>query len=122
MKYKIEEIVTLTGARRYGHAEAEVEWLLTDSRSLVYPETSLFFAIKTASGDGHDFIQELYQRGVRNFVVTSLPQNRETVYPDANFLQIPSALKALQRLAERHREQYDIPVIGITGSNGKTMV
>lgn len=122
MKYKIEEIVTLTGARRYGHAEAEVEWLLTDSRSLVYPETSLFFAIKTASGDGHDFIQELYQRGVRNFVVTSLPLNRETVYPDANFLQIPSALKALQRLAERHREQYDIPVIGITGSNGKTMV
>ncbi len=122
MKYKIEEIVTLTGARRYGHAEAEVEWLLTDSRSLVYPETSLFFAIKTASGDGHDFIQELYQRGVRNFVVTLLPQNRETVYPDANFLQIPSALKALQRLAERHREQYDIPVIGITGSNGKTMV
>ena len=122
MKYKIEEIVTLTGARRYGHAEAEVEWLLTDSRSLVYPETSLFFAIKTASGDGHDFIQELYQRGVRNFVVTSLPQNRETVYPDANFLQIPSALKALQRLAERHREQYDIPVIGITGSNGKNMV
>ena len=122
MKYKIEEIVTLTGARRYGHAEAEVEWLLTDSRSLVYPETSLFFAIKTASGDGHDFIQELYQRGVRNFVVTSLPQNRETFYPDANFLQIPSALKALQRLAERHREQYDIPVIGITGSNGKTMV
>ena len=122
MKYKIEEIVTLTGARRYGHAEAEVEWLLTDSRSLVYPETSLFFAIKTASGDGHDFIQELYQRGVRNFVVTSLPQNRETVSPDANFLQIPSALKALQRLAERHREQYDIPVIGITGSNGKTMV
>ena len=96
--------------------------MLTDSRSLVYPETSLFFAIKTASGDGHDFIQELYQRGVRNFVVTSLPQNRETVYPDANFLQIPSALKALQRLAERHREQYDIPVIGITGSNGKTMV
>lgn len=122
MKYKIEEIVTLTGARRYGHAEAEVEWLLTDSRSLVYPETSLFFAIKTASGDGHEFIQELYQRGVRNFVVTSLPLNRETVYPDANFLQIPSALKALQRLAERHREQYNIPVIGITGSNGKTMV
>lgn len=122
MKYKIEEIVTLTGARRYGHAEAEVEWLLTDSRSLVYPETSLFFALKTASGDGHDFIPELYQRGVRNFVVTSLPRNRETVYPDANFLLIPSALKALQRLAERHREQYDIPVIGITGSNGKTMV
>ncbi len=121
MKYKIEEIVALTGAHRYGHAETEVEWLLTDSRSLVYPETSLFFAIKTSSGDGHDFIPELYLRGVRNFVVTTLPQDWETAYSDANFLQIPSALKALQRLAERHREQYDIPVIGITGSNGKTM-
>ncbi len=122
MKYKIEEIVALTGARRYGHAETYVEWLLTDSRSLVYPETSLFFAIKTASGDGHDFIPELYQRGVRNFAVTTLPQNWETKYPDANFLQTPSALKALQRLAERHREEYNIPIIGITGSNGKTMV
>ncbi len=122
MKYKIEEIVALTGAHRYGHTETEVEWLLTDSRSLVYPETSLFFAIKTSSGDGHDFIPELYMRGVRNFVVTTLPQDWETAYSDANFLQIPSALKALQRLAERHREQYGIPVIGITGSNGKTMV
>ncbi len=122
MKYKIEEIVTLTGAHRYGHAATEVEWLLTDSRSLVYPESSLFFAIKTTSGDGHDFIPELYQRGVRNFVVTTLPANHEQIYAGANFLQVPSALKALQRLAERHREQYNIPVIGITGSNGKTMV
>ena len=122
MKYKIEEIVTLTGAHRYGHAATEVEWLLTDSRSLVYPESSLFFAIKTTSGDGHDFIPELYQRGVRNFVVTILPPGYEQMYAGANFLQVPSALKALQRLAERHREQYNIPVIGITGSNGKTMV
>ncbi len=122
MKYKIEEIVTLTGAHRYGYAATEVEWLLTDSRSLVYPESSLFFAIKTTSGDGHDFIPELYQRGVRNFVVTTLPPGYEQMYAGANFLQVPSALKALQRLAERHREQYNIPVIGITGSNGKTMV
>lgn len=122
MKYKIEEIVTLTGARRYGHSATEVEWLLTDSRSLVYPETSLFFAIKTTSGDGHDFIPVLYQRGVRNFVVTTLPQKCEETYRGANFLLVPSSLKALQRLAERHREQYNIPIIGITGSNGKTMV
>lgn len=124
MKYKIEEIVTLTGARLYGQqaSQTEVEWLLTDSRSLVYPETSLFFAIKTASGDGHDFIPELYKRGVRNFVVTALPANYDRNYPEACFLQVSSALKALQRLAERHREQFDIPVIGITGSNGKTMV
>lgn len=123
MKYKIEEIATLTGARLYGPATGhEIEWLLTDSRSLVYAATSLFFAIKTPSGDGHDFIPELYSRGVRSFVVTALPKEAAERFPEANFLLVPSALKALQRLAERHREQFNIPVIGITGSNGKTMV
>lgn len=123
MKYKIEEIVALTGARLYGPAAGhEIEWLLTDSRSLVYAATSLFFAIKTSSGDGHDFIAGLYGRGVRNFVVTSLPKDAAVRFPEADFLLVPSSLKALQRLAERHREQFNIPVIGITGSNGKTMV
>ena len=75
MRYKIEDIVALIGARRYGNAEANIEWLLTDSRSLVFPETSLFFAIKTNIGDGHNYINELYKRGVRKFVVTKLPDN-----------------------------------------------
>lgn len=122
MKYNIEEIVALIGARRFGKAEADIEWLLTDSRSLVYPETSLFFAIKTPSGNGHDFIPSLYKRGVFNFVVTDMPQDYDRLYDKANFLLVPDTLMALQRLAERHREEFDIPVIGITGSNGKTMV
>lgn len=122
MKYKIDNIVALTGARRYGTAEAYIEWLLTDSRSLVFPETSLFFAIKTNIGDGHNYIDGLYRRGVRNFVVTNLPEHYSEKYADANFLCVTDSRKALQRLSERHREQFNIPVIGITGSNGKTMV
>ena len=122
MHYSIEKIATLIGARRFGHTESEIDWLLTDSRSLAFPETSLFFALRTRLGDGHKYIPDLYRRGVRNFVVGTLPLDAMEVYPEANFLMVISPLKALQRLAERHREEHEVPVIGITGSNGKTIV
>ena len=125
MKYSIEKITTLIGARRIGTADAQINWLLTDSRSLCFPEETLFFALKTARNDGHKYIEDLYRRGVRNFVVEQETLNSKLStlnYPDANFLVVPSPLEALQRLAERHRDEFDIPVIGITGSNGKTMV
>ncbi len=122
MHYTIDNITALIGARRFGSAEACIDWLLTDSRSLAFAETTLFFAIRTKLGDGHHYIPELYRRGVRNFVVGNVPANYETDYPDANFLLVVSPLKALQRLAERHREEYDLPIIGVTGSNGKTVV
>ena len=93
--------------------------MLTDSRSLCFPESTLFFAIRTQRGDGHRFVRDLYQRGVRSFVVESVPEGD---FPDAVFLLVPDSLQALQRLAERHRESFDIPVIGIAGSNGKTTV
>ena len=117
--YTISEITTLLGAHRVGNAPTHVEWLLTDSRSLLFPDETMFFAIKTSKNDGHRYIDELYQRGVRSFVVADLPAEPQ---PDANYLQVPSPQRALQRLAERHREAFDIPIIGITGSNGKTIV
>lgn len=120
--YRIEDITTLIGARRYGTSETAVEWLLTDSRSLSFPETTLFFALRTRSGDGHRYIADLYRRGVCSFVVGTLPEDWQSAYPKAIFLVVVSPLKALQRLAERHRDGYDLPVIGITGSNGKTTV
>lgn len=119
MTYPISLITTLIGAHRIGSADTHIDWLLTDSRSLTFPEESLFFAIRTQKNDGHRYIPELYRRGVRAFVVSQLPEQPET---DANYLVVPSPLKALQRLAERHREEFDIPIIGITGSNGKTIV
>lgn len=120
--YPIDKIATLINARRHGDNDANIDRLLTDSRSLRFPEVTLFFAIKTERNDGSKYIGELYRNGVRNFVVETLPENREKMFPDANFLLVPSTLKALQRLAEKHRESFDIPVVGITGSNGKTVV
>ncbi len=122
MTYSIEEIATLIGARRYGETAGTIGWLLTDSRSLCFPEQTLFFALTTKSGDGHRYIGELYGRGVRAFVVEQVPDDYQSTYPQANFLRVHSSLAALQRLAERHREEFDIPVVGITGSNGKTWV
>ena len=122
MHYSIENIAALTGARRYGNRNASIDWLLTDSRSLAFAETTLFFALRTKVGDGHRYIPDLYRRGVRNFVVGTVPADWQTAYPEANFLLVVSPLKALQRLAERHREEFAVPVIGVTGSNGKTVV
>ena len=123
MNYTIEKITTLIGARRIGTTDAKIGWLLTDSRSLCFPEETLFFALKTQRNDGHRYIEDLYRRGVRNFVVEQAEAKRLTSrFADANFLVVPSPLAALQRLAERHRDEFDIPIVGITGSNGKTMV
>ena len=124
MNYNIEKITTLIGARRIGNADAQIGWLLTDSRSLCFPEETLFFALKTQRNDGHRYIADLYRRGVRNFVVSTVPSGFATgsSVDDANFLIVPSPLAALQRLAERHRDEFNIPIVGITGSNGKTMV
>lgn len=122
MTYTIEKVATLIGARRYGSREAQIRWLLTDSRSLCFPEETLFFALKTKRNDGHRYIDDLYRRGVRNFVVEVVPAQADERYPQTNFLKVVDTLAALQRLAERHRDEFDIPIVGITGSNGKTMV
>ena len=122
MTYSIEKVTTLIGARRYGQTDAAIGWLLTDSRSLCFPEQTLFFALRTSRNDGHRYIADLYRRGVRNFVVERLPDEGTDRFADANFLRVPSPLAALQRLAERHRDEFQIPVVGITGSNGKTWV
>ena len=123
MSYSIEQIAELIGARRVGNAPATIDWLLTDSRSLSFPEATLFFALATKRNDGAKYIPELHVRGVRNFVLSDEAfRQLDTPRPDANYLVVPDPLKALQRLAERHRARFQIPVIGITGSNGKTVV
>lgn len=121
MTYTIEKVATLIGARRYGDRDANIGFLLIDSRSLCFPEETLFFALKSGRNDGHNYIPELYRRGVKNFVVSDVPKGYASDYPEANFLRVVDTLEALQRLAERHRDEFNIPIVGITGSNGKTM-
>ncbi|MEG1546185.1 MAG: bifunctional UDP-N-acetylmuramoyl-tripeptide:D-alanyl-D-alanine ligase/alanine racemase, partial [Bacteroides sp.] len=120
MSYSIDSITKLIGAKRVGTREAQIDWLLTDSRSLCFPEETLFFALKSNRNDGRKYVDELYARGVRNFVVSNLSENIER--EDANYLMVSNPLKALQKLAEQHRKLFQTPVIGVTGSNGKTVV
>jgi len=101
-------------------AVAPVQHLLTDSRKIVSAPASLFFAIKGDRRDGHEFIDDLHQAGVRNFVISD--NTVPSKYPDCNFIITTDTLSALQLLAAQHRSRFTFPVIGITGSNGKTIV
>lgn len=121
MSYPIEQIVGWMKARREGSRPARISWLLTDSRSLCFPEETLFFALTSKNNDGHRYIPDLYARGVKDFVVSRLPQNM-SAYEQANFLVVDNTLTALQALARSHRARFTGPVVGITGSNGKTII
>jgi alanine racemase len=98
-----------------------VKQLVIDSRKLITPENSVFFALITKRNNGHKYIEELYEKGVRNFVVSE-PQTNVELLNEANFIKVKNTLVALQVLGAFHRKKFTIPVIGITGSNGKTIV
>ena len=121
MKYSVQEIAGIIGAKATPSHNADIQILLTDSRSLSEPAVSLFFALSTAHNDGHKYILDLYKRGVRNFVVQHSFNGIDHI-PEANCLWVKDTLAALQALAAYHRKRFDIPIIGITGSNGKTIV
>lgn len=118
---KLSEIARLIGASEKKIPTIEINWLLTDSRSLSFPTESLFFAIRTLRNNGHNYILELYQQNLRYFVVSEMQPEYENL-PEAVFLVVKDTLQALQTLAAAHRSSFHIPVIGITGSNGKTVV
>ncbi|MDR3046149.1 MAG: bifunctional UDP-N-acetylmuramoyl-tripeptide:D-alanyl-D-alanine ligase/alanine racemase [Bacteroidales bacterium] len=92
-----------------------------DSRKLIVPHATLFFAIVTSRNDGHKFIEELVKKGVENFIVTE-PLNHFESHRKTNFLQVKDSVFALQQIAAFYRQQFTFPVVGITGSNGKTIV
>ncbi len=118
--YQVQHIADIIHAEGPVTGNAVIEHLLIDSRKVVFPGTSLFFAITGPRRDGHQFIAEAYERGIRCFVVKKDFDNHS--FEQATFLKVPDVLLALQQLAAYHRRQFNIPVIGITGSNGKTIV
>ena len=133
MAYNIRQIAEMMGAELIGSDEHQVSFLLTDSRSLCFPEETLFFALRTQRNDGHQYIKDLFDRGVRCFVVETLQGPTSQSIPpsvspqegeggNCSFLLVPDTRKALQALARHHRERFQVPVVGITGSNGKTVV
>ncbi len=121
MNYSIQEVSGIINARCNIVSDRKIVHLLTDSRAVSFPETTLFFALKTKTNDGHKYVGDLYKLGVRNFVISEeFPEYKQM--KEANFLIVKDALRALQQLAAYHRKRFSIPVIGITGSNGKTIV
>lgn len=121
MEYSIKDITSLLGSENAPFEDLNISILLTDSRSLKSPEKTLFFAIKSKSNDGHRFIEELYKKGVRNFV-TEQNLSIFSTFKGVNIIRVPNTIKALQKITSAHRKRFNIPVIGITGSNGKTIV
>jgi Alr-MurF fusion protein len=120
LNYQLNHIASLIGAASPVKNDLTIEHLLLDSRRVYAPATSLFFALKGLRRDGHQFIPELYKRGVRAFIISEAIDI--AVFPEAAFLLVKDTLTSLQELAAHHRKQFKIPVIGITGSNGKTIV
>jgi alanine racemase len=119
--YSFEHIAGIINGRiLHLHAESRIEQLVIDSRKIIFPANSIFFALTSQRRDGHDFIDEVYKKGVRNFVVSR--QIELSNWSEANFVLVTNTLKSLQRIANHHRKQFSYPVIGITGSNGKTIV
>ena len=118
--YSIQSIAASLQATCSSKKDFPIHFLQTDSRRIVSPAETLFFALSGNRRSGEDYIPELIQRGVMAFVVAAhftVPANSPAV-----FVKVPDVLKALQQLAAHHRSMFSLPVIGITGSNGKTIV
>ncbi len=122
MTYSIQHILEIVNGKSLNTVllDTQIERLLFDSRHLVFPTRTIFFAFKSNRQNGHQFIEELYEQGVKNFIVTQKIEVQK--YPTANFILVKNSVKAIQLLATFHRQQFKFPIIGITGSNGKTII
>ncbi len=122
MRLQAKEIAKIIGNSIKGIAtDTQIDTLLTDSRDLTYPSSTIFFAIRTNVNDGHNYIDSLYSKGVRNFVIDEASAADTDKYPEAMFVIVPSVVGALQTLGKYARNQFSKPVVGITGSRGKTI-
>ena len=120
MILNIQNIVSVTKATWVGsNNSAIIDFISIDSRSLQNGTSTLFFALSGPNHDGHRYLEELIEKGVKHFVVADIPgQLKEK----ANFLVVKNTLEALQKIAAYYRNLFDLPIIGITGSNGKTII
>ena len=121
MRYSIKEIADAVSGSLSGQGKGFVTTVFTDSRSQLSPDEALFIAIQGQRHDGHLFISALYQKGVRTFMVSDSWKSAHQ-YPDALFIHVKDTQQALQEFAAWHRRQFSIETIGITGSNGKTII
>lgn len=119
MIFSYRYIKKILHCKTLGISKGQVKYVITDSRYPAFTSDSLFVAIKGKRYDGHLFIEEMYQAGVKAFLVETLPENKHN---DAIYFLVDSSLRSLQILATKHRSNFHYPVVGITGSYGKSIV
>lgn len=122
--YNIADIENLTGGKFLSvhNPDVVIEHLLIDSRKLLFPASTLFFTLPGPRRQGSAFVKDLYGKGVRNFLVDASFTFSSLGFEEANIIQVENVLQALQHVTALHRSRFQYPVIGITGSNGKTIV
>lgn len=122
-EYQINEIVEIVQGDFYPGTSKRnaIRDILIDSRRLISAQKCMFIALSSKRNNGHNYIEELYDKGIRNFMVMALPENIKS-FEKANFVKVANTLTALQLLTAHHRSNFEIPVVGITGSNGKTII
>lgn len=118
---QISEVVCGITKSRDAGKDVWISSLSSDSRTIFDPESTLFFAIRSDRNDGHKYVDDLIEKGVRLFVVSEYSEEWQKS-EQCIFIVVPDTLQALQKLVAWHRSQFSIPVVGITGSNGKTIV
>lgn len=118
--YNFQEIAEITDGKIISQEfeDQTISDILIDSRRLITSANCIFIALVSKKNDGHRYIEDLYHKGIRNFIVS----NKDYLPKGANVIYTENTLKALQKLTTAHRKKFNIPVIGITGSNGKTIV
>ncbi len=121
MKYTIKQLAKITTGEVLGNDNVIVNDFIIDSRKVSKTDGIIFVAIKGERNDGHNYINELYKQGIKIFLVNKTYNNTKA-YADATFLIVNNTLKAFQKIVAAHRANFNIPVIGITGSNGKTIL
>lgn len=120
MPINLKNIIQILHAKWFGgNSDINIDHLSIDSRSLQNGPKTLFFALSGPNNNAHDYIPDLIEKGVHNFVVTHIPENYTQ---RANYIVVENSLTALQAVAAYYRSLFDFPIIGLTGSNGKTIV
>ncbi len=119
INYSTREVSDIVGGSHYGKSNSFIKSLVTDTRNYIYSEQPMFIALKGRKQDGHQFIHDAYKKGIRNFLVS---ENNFSNLKNANFIVVKDTLASLQSWATHHRSIFNIPIIAITGSNGKTII
>ena len=119
VNYSLKQINDIVNGKLLGDPSALIESIVTDTRNYISTDHPIFIALQGKKSNGHQYLEDAYNKGIVNFIVSETPSHQ---FKKANYLIVDNTLETLQKWATFHRSKFNIPVIGITGSNGKTII